>query len=205
MNHAPYGLYGAKYIDLVSLAPDFTAGTAVEFDPGDATKGQLFKPSLGVCLMCLYGVTYIYLVSLAPVSGPQCQNRTVNCGRHVYLKGKLAVATPRPPTVAMATTGAAQPKESSADDADADTPLLSTAPWYQIFPISLPHLRLYEVVLRHVCVLPYKYRKILGISLELMKLSAMHSTQVGGPMILTPCPYDTITGGWVLVGWWLAL
>ena len=38
-----------------------------------------------------------------------------------------------------------------------------------IFPTSLPHFRLYEVVALHMCVLPYKYRKILEMLLTLMK------------------------------------
>ena len=38
-----------------------------------------------------------------------------------------------------------------------------------ICPISLPHFRLYEVVLLHVCVLPYKYRTILEMLPKLMK------------------------------------
>ena len=42
--------------------------------------------------------------------------------------------------------------------------------WPQIFPIFLPHFRLYEVVSLHACVLPYKCRKILEMLLKLMKL-----------------------------------
>ena len=45
-----------------------------------------------------------------------------------------------------------------------------TAPLPRIFPIFLPHFRLYEVYSRHMCVLPYTYRKILGTLLKLMKL-----------------------------------
>ena len=39
-----------------------------------------------------------------------------------------------------------------------------------IFPIFLPHFRLYEVVSLHMCVLPYRCRKILEMLLKLMKL-----------------------------------
>ena len=39
-----------------------------------------------------------------------------------------------------------------------------------IFPIVLPHFRLYEVVSLHMCFLPFKYRKILEMVLELMEL-----------------------------------
>ena len=39
-----------------------------------------------------------------------------------------------------------------------------------IVPTSLPHFRLYEVVLLHMCLLPYKYRKILEMLFKLMKL-----------------------------------
>ena len=35
---------------------------------------------------------------------------------------------------------------------------------------SLPHFRLYEVVSRHMCVPPYKYRKISEMLLKLMEL-----------------------------------
>ena len=42
--------------------------------------------------------------------------------------------------------------------------------WHSGLPIFLPHFRLYEVVSLHVCVLPYKYRKILERLLKLMKL-----------------------------------
>ena len=38
-----------------------------------------------------------------------------------------------------------------------------------VFPIILPRFRLYEVVALHACVLPYKYRKILEMLLELTK------------------------------------
>ena len=37
--------------------------------------------------------------------------------------------------------------------------------------ISLPHFRSYEVVLIHMCVLPYKYRTILEMLLTLKLLS----------------------------------
>ena len=32
------------------------------------------------------------------------------------------------------------------------------------FPIFLPHFRLYKVASLHTCVLPYKYRNVLGMS-----------------------------------------
>ena len=35
-----------------------------------------------------------------------------------------------------------------------------------MFPIFLPHFRLYEVMLLHMCVLPYKFRKILEMLLK---------------------------------------
>ena len=37
-----------------------------------------------------------------------------------------------------------------------------------IFPIFLPLFRLYEVVLLHMCVLPYKYRKLFEMLPNLM-------------------------------------
>ena len=39
-----------------------------------------------------------------------------------------------------------------------------------IFPIFLPHFRLYAVASLHVCVLPYKYREILEMLPKLMEL-----------------------------------
>ena len=42
-----------------------------------------------------------------------------------------------------------------------------------IFPIFLPHFRLYEVVSLHMCVLPYKCGNILEMFPELNKLSAL--------------------------------
>ena len=42
-----------------------------------------------------------------------------------------------------------------------------------ICPTFLPHFRLYGVVSLHMCVLPYKYRKILKMLLKLMKLCAI--------------------------------
>ena len=39
-----------------------------------------------------------------------------------------------------------------------------------IFPICVPHFRLYEVVSLHMCVFSYKYRNILEMLLKLMKL-----------------------------------
>ena len=43
-------------------------------------------------------------------------------------------------------------------------------PQYQIllFPFFLPHFRLHEVASLHMCVLPFKYRKILEMLLKLM-------------------------------------
>ena len=45
-----------------------------------------------------------------------------------------------------------------------------TPPFPALFPICLPHVRLYEVVSSHIGVLPYKYRKIMEMFLKLMKL-----------------------------------
>ena len=42
-----------------------------------------------------------------------------------------------------------------------------------IFPNSLPHFRLFEVVSLHRCVHPYKHRKILDMLLKLMKSCGM--------------------------------
>ena len=58
-----------------------------------------------------------------------------------------------------------------------------------ISPIFLPHFRLYEVVSLHVCGSPYKYRKILEMLPQLIKLCDPWGA---GSMILTPCPYDPI-------------
>ena len=45
-----------------------------------------------------------------------------------------------------------------------------TKPSSPIFPIFLPHCRLYEVVSLRMCVIPYKYRKIVEMLLKLMKV-----------------------------------
>ena len=48
-----------------------------------------------------------------------------------------------------------------------------------IFPITLPHFRLCEVVSLHMCVLPYIYRKILKMLLELMDLCEIMGCRSG--------------------------
>ena len=69
-----------------------------------------------------------------------------------------------------------------------------------IFPIFLPHFRLYEVVSLHMCVLPYKYRKILEMLLKLMKLCFINGEQadvIGGAVrTIDSCllPIDSHSG-----------
>ena len=58
LNHAPYVLYGVKYIGLVSLAP---------FSDQSVPHYESTWPDLDHAPYALYGVKYIDLVSLAPV------------------------------------------------------------------------------------------------------------------------------------------
>ena len=48
------------------------------------------------------------------------------------------------------------------------------------FLIFLPHFRLYEVVWLHMCFIPYEYRKISEMLLELMKLCDIMGSRCGG-------------------------
>ena len=70
----------------------------------------------------------------------------------------------------------------------------------------LPHFRLYEVVSLYMCVIPYKYRKRLGVLLKPMKLCAIVGSRYGNSEgcracncaaagtvdVLMPC--DQVTG-----------
>ena len=51
-----------------------------------------------------------------------------------------------------------------------------------IFLLFLPHFRLYEVVSLHRCVLPYKYREILGMLRKLLKVCFTNGEQVRSAM-----------------------
>ena len=48
---------------------------------------------------------------------------------------------------------------------------------FRLFPIVSPHFRLYEVVSLHMCVLSYKYRKLLEMLPKLMKLCEIMGTR----------------------------
>ena len=58
-----------------------------------------------------------------------------------------------------------------------------------MFPIFLPHFRLYELASLHMCVLPFKYRKILGMLPELIKLCEL----LGSRYIYTDTEAECLT------------
>ena len=60
------------------------------------------------------------------------------------------------------------------------------------FPAFLPPFCLYEVFSLHMCVLPYKYHKILEMLPKLMKLRDTTGRRTVLSIILTPCLYDPI-------------
>ena len=61
-------------------------------------------------------------------------------------------------------------KQEAGVDTWPGTAYLPATPPSPIFPVLLPHFRLCGVVSIYMCVLPYKYRKILAMLLKLTKL-----------------------------------
>ena len=126
------------------------------------------------CVFWGGGVKFIDLVALVPWPGLPDRHtgrgkppRTASLSPHTPL---LPAFVPHTPTA---------------------VPYHAQSHYCMICPIFLPHSRLYEVVLNHMCVLRYIYRTIFGVLLTLMKLCEMGY-------------YNNILimgAGHVLVGW----
>ena len=161
LNRTIYVLYGVKYIDLVSLVVEY-AGEKVR------RLCRLIFPIL-LPLFRLYEVVPLH-VCVLPYKCRKISAMLLKLMKFCGVCGREGPA-PLSPNISYFLFPCHKGPHKGIRVA-----LMRAASSY---PISLPRFRLYEVVSLHMCVLPYKYRKILEMLLQLMKLCEIMGSRPG--------------------------